>query len=65
MTAFIPTLFRDTACALAAALITILLGVTFVESTTAAPFTPTATATASAVQPHRWFGQPEPAVLVD
>jgi hypothetical protein len=60
------TLYRDLACGLAAMLITLALSLTFVQSTAAAPGTRTAAGVFVPVEPlHAWFGQPEPAVLVD
>jgi hypothetical protein len=57
------------ACGSAALAITLAMSLSFVESTAVVHNTPT-TATAwmvrLAVQPaHSWFGQPQPAVLVD
>ena len=67
MNTFTAIVYRDLACAATATLITLLLGLACVQSTslppgTHAPFVPVFVA----VQPqHAWFGQPEPAVLVD
>jgi len=62
----ISTLYRDLTCGLAAALITLFLGITFVSSTAAAPGAHVATVHFTLLRPaHAWFGQPEPAVLVD
>ena len=38
MSAFVSTLYRDLTCAAAAALITLVLSASFVQSTAAAPF---------------------------
>jgi hypothetical protein len=59
------TLSRDFTCALAATLITAVMGLSFLSSTAVVPGSHNA-AHAVALQPqHGWFGQPEPAVLVD
>jgi hypothetical protein len=61
-----PMLYRDLTCGAAAALITLMLSLTFVESTARPPGVHAAAAFFIQVQPqHAWFGQPEPAVLVD
>ena len=66
MTTLIHTLRRDVACGAAAALITLVMSLAFVQSTSVAPGTHTAARHIVALQPqHAWFGQPEPAVLVD
>ena len=66
MTTFAPMLYRELTCGGAAALITLLLSVTFVQSTSLPPGARAGTAVFVQVQPyHAWFGQPEPAVLVD
>jgi len=70
MNAMSRTLLRDVTCAAAAAGITLALSAAFVASTAVSPGSLRAVAaatgpTASAATPHRWFGQPEPAVLVD
>jgi hypothetical protein len=57
---------RDLACGAAAVLITLLLSVTFVQSTSVPPGAHASGHVFLALQPkHAWFGQPEPAVLVD
>jgi hypothetical protein len=62
----LPMLYRDLACGAAAAFITLMLSLTFVESTARPPGARVAAALFMQVQPqHAWFGQPEPAVLVD
>ncbi len=66
MNTFANGLYRDLSCAAAAVLITWALGAAFVESTAAAPGTRTEGTHVLALQStHGWFGQPEPAVLVD
>lgn len=66
MNASATTLYRDVTCAAAAMLLTAVFAMAFVEST-AVP--PGARAHTSAVVAHSqtpsWFGQPQPAVLVD
>ena len=64
MNTTITTLYRDVTCGAAAALITLVLSVVFVQSTSVPPGTPAATTTKFvALQPqHAWFGRPEPAV---
>jgi hypothetical protein len=62
---FTAYVYRDLACGAAAALITLILSLTFVQTTSAPPGAHQA-AVFVAIQPqHAWFGQPEPAVLVD
>ena len=59
------TVYRNTACATAAALICVLSSMAFVESTAVVPGTqPEFISITHASQPS-WFGKPEPAVLVD
>ncbi len=66
MTTFIDTLRREVACGAAAALITFVLSLAFVQSTSVAPGVHADGRHIVALQPqHAWFGQPEPAVLVD
>jgi hypothetical protein len=66
MNAIVSSLYRDLTCAAAAALITLLLSVTFVQSTSLPPGAHAGAAVFMQMQPqHAWFGQPEPAVLVD
>jgi hypothetical protein len=66
MNAIVSALYRDVTCAAMALLITVMLGAAFVESTAAVPGTRTESGHALALQAtHGWFGQPEPAVLVD
>jgi hypothetical protein len=65
MNTFNPHLYRDVTCGAAAALITLILSLTFVQTTSLPPGMHQA-AVFVAIQPqHAWFGQPEPAVLVD
>jgi len=50
MNAFASTLYRDVTCAAAAILITLVLSVSFVQSTSAAPFNAQASAATEAPQ---------------
>jgi hypothetical protein len=66
MSTFVNAVCRELSCGAAATLITLALGSAFVESTAVAPGTaadPRPVPTLPVV--HGWFGQPEPAVLVD
>ena len=66
MNAFASMLYRDITCGATAMLITLFLSVTFVQSTSLPPGAHVRAAFFMQVQPqHAWFGQPEPAVLVD
>ena len=67
MNAFVSTFYRDVACGAAAILITLVLSAAIVQSTSVAPGTHTDSARVLVLQTttHGWFGQPEPAVLVD
>jgi hypothetical protein len=59
-------LYREITCGSAAAFITLMLSLTFVQSTALPPGARGGTAIFVQIQPqHAWFGQPEPAVLVD
>jgi hypothetical protein len=59
-------LYRDVTCAAAAALITVVLGMSFVQSTSVAPGERVASTPFVSLQlAPVWFGQPQPAVLVD
>jgi hypothetical protein len=59
-------LYRDLSCAAAAIVITAVLGLSFVQSTAVAPGTRTAAIPTVSLQTAPvWFGQPQPAVLVD
>ena len=61
-----PMLYRDLTCGAAAAFITLMLSLTFVESTAYPPGARVGAVLFMQIQPqHAWFGQPEPAVLVD
>lgn len=54
------------ACGTAAVAITLMASLTFVQSTAVVRNTTPAPWVALSVQPsHAWFGQPQPAVLVD
>jgi hypothetical protein len=64
MNTFVSRLPRDLTCAAAAAVITLIAGLSFVDST-AQPPGMHAPRVVAAAQPHAWFGQPQPAVLVD
>jgi hypothetical protein len=65
MTAF-TSLSRELTCAFAAAVITYVGAMSFVDSTSATWGAHSPAARVAAMQPqHAWFGQPEPAVLVD
>ena len=66
MKTFAATLYRDLACGTAAGLITLLLGVTFVRATAVPAAGRSALTPVVEIGPlHGWFGQPQPAVLVD
>ena len=66
MNSFASTLYRDLTCAAAAALITLVIGLSFVASTSVAPGSrPEARHVLALQSAPGWFGQPEPAVLVD
>ncbi len=58
--------YRDLSCAAGAAVISVLVSLSFLTSTAVTPAARAVGVTTSVVQPlHAWFGQPEPAVLVD
>ena len=58
--------YRDLSCAAGAAVISVVASLAFLSSTAVLPGTQAVGATTSIVQPvHAWFGQPDPAVLVD
>jgi hypothetical protein len=59
------TLSRDFTCALAATVITAVMGLSFLDSTAVPPGSHTPVHTVALQPQHAWFGQPEPAVLVD
>ena len=66
MDTFTSRVLRQCTCGAAAALITLLLSLTFVQSTSLPPGAHAGAAVFGQVDPrHAWFGQPEPAVLVD
>jgi len=66
MNPFVSTVYRDVTCAAAAVLITLLLSAAFVQSTSVAPGSrPEARHAFALRSAPGWFGQPEPAVLVD
>ncbi|HYL03909.1 MAG TPA: hypothetical protein VEU54_10885 [Steroidobacteraceae bacterium] len=66
MNAFAATLYRDVTCAAAALLLTTVFSMAFIESTAVPPGAraQTSTVVAHTTTPS-WFGQPQPAVLVD
>ncbi|HET7757047.1 MAG TPA: hypothetical protein VFK87_07315 [Steroidobacteraceae bacterium] len=67
MNAFVTTLYRDVTCAAGALLLTTVFGMAFIESTAVPPGARVQTSTtvvAHSTTPS-WFGQPQPAVLVD
>jgi hypothetical protein len=66
MNTFANALYRDLTCGVAATVITLVLGTAFVTAT-AEPYGAHAPATTHVAMraEHAWFGQPEPAVLVD
>ena len=59
------TVYRNTTCAAAAALICVLSSMAFVESTAVVPGTQPEFISIAHVSAPSWFGKPEPAVLVD
>ena len=66
MDTFTSMVYRQLSCGAAAALITLVLSLTFVQSTALPPGTHSGTDWFVQMQPqHAWFGQPHPAVLVD
>ena len=66
MNTFASNLYRDAVCAAAAAAITLMLSLSFIESTATVPgaHVPASRFVALSAE-HAFFGQPEPAVLVD
>jgi hypothetical protein len=64
MNAFVSQLPRDVLCAAAALMITVTAAAGFVDSTDRSAGMH-AQGQVAAAQPHGWFGQPQPAVLVD
>ncbi len=66
MNVLVSELYRDATCGAGAVLITLALSAAFVQATSAAPGTHRDSRHVVALQStHGWFGQPEPAVLVD
>ena len=66
MNAFVSELYRDASCGAGAVLITLVLSAAFGQATSEAPGTHRDRGHVVALQStHGWFGQPEPAVLVD
>jgi hypothetical protein len=66
MNPFVSTVYRDVTCGAAAVLITLLLSAAFVQSTSVAPGArPEVRHVLARQAVNSWFGQPEPAVLVD
>jgi hypothetical protein len=65
MNTFVSTLYRDLTCGAAAILITLVLSAAFVQSTSVAPGQAGTVRVLALQTTHGWFGQPEPAVLVD
>jgi hypothetical protein len=59
------TLARNATCLAAAIVICAICGNAFVESTATVPGTQAEVATIAHAAAPSWFGQPEPAVLVD
>jgi hypothetical protein len=64
MNTFAATFSRALTCAAAAVLITVISGFAFVQSTSLPPGARASAPVVAATLPH-WFGQPQPAVLVD
>jgi hypothetical protein len=59
-------LYRDLTCGAAAIVITLVLGLSFVNSTAGTPGMRAIAIPAVTLSiPNGWFGQPQPAVLVD
>ena len=66
MSTYVSMRYREITCATAAALITLLLSATFVQSTSAPPGAHAWPVVFVQIEPQNArFGQPEPAVLVD
>jgi len=65
MNAFVSDLYRVASCGAGAVLITLVLSAAFVQATSAAPGAHRHSGQVLAQSTHGWFGQPEPAVLVD
>jgi hypothetical protein len=59
-------LYRDATCGAGAIVITLVLAMSFLQSTALRPGTEVSTLPTVSLQiPNGWFGQPQPAVLVD
>ena len=65
MNTFVSELYRDVSCGAGAVLITLALSAAFVQASSEAPGTRHDRAHVAMQLTHGWFGQPEPAVLVD
>jgi hypothetical protein len=66
MNALVSGLCRNLTCAAAAVLISLVIGASFVQSTSLPPGAHGGAAVFVQMQPQdAWFGQPKPAVLVD
>jgi hypothetical protein len=52
MNAFVAALYRDVTCAAAAAVITLVIGMSFVQSTAVAPGMPASASVATQASPH-------------
>ena len=65
MNTFVNALYRDLTCGVGATVITLVLGMAFVTATAEPYGAHTPTAHVAMQAEHAWFGQPEPAVLVD
>jgi len=65
MNAFATALYRDVTCGAAAALITVVLAMSFLVSTQNVPGSQPASYSLTLQMDGGWFGQPQPAVLVD
>jgi hypothetical protein len=61
------SLYRNLACAAAATVISVVASMSFVTSTAVPPgvHAQSTTPFVAVQRDHAWFGQPEPAVLVD
>ena len=61
----IQTLYRNVTCAAVAAVICLVCSMAFVDSTARVPGAQPEVITVARAASVHWFGQPEPAVLVD
>lgn len=59
------TAYRNLTCAMAALVICTVCSMAFVQSTSTAPGTDAQVTTIAHAAAPSWFGQPQPAVLVD